>query len=99
MSRPTTLGTLQCPSSLDGSDPFSAKATLTISSMLDDLQLDITPQIHERICEFFSPFHYPLLLRNHCIWWKGRRRSGGIKAGKEVGRELLSPYLKKGLSS
>ena len=53
--RLTTLGTLQCPSSFDGSNPFSAKATLTISFMLDDLQLDIMLQIYERICEFFSP--------------------------------------------
>ena len=90
-ARPTTLGTLQCPSSFDGSDPVSTKATHTISSTLDDLQLDITLQIHERICEFFSPWHYPLLLRNRCIQWKGRRRSGGIEAGKEVGRELPPP--------
>ena len=42
-ARPTTLGTFQCPSTFDGGDPFSAKATRTISSTLDDLQLDITP--------------------------------------------------------
>ena len=49
------LGTLQYPSSFDGSDPLSAKVTYTISSMLDDLQLDIMLQIQERICKFFSP--------------------------------------------
>jgi len=84
-----TLGTLQCPSSFDGSNPFSAKATHTISSTLDDLQLDITLWIHEWIFEFFSPWHYPLSLRNRCDtrthsmerkekrWWlRGWRRSG-----------------------
>ncbi|XP_066313097.1 uncharacterized protein [Miscanthus floridulus] len=35
--RTTTLGTLQCSSSFKGSDPFLAKATRTISSMLDNL--------------------------------------------------------------
>ena len=68
----------------------------TVSSTLDDLQLDITLQIHERICEFFSPWHYPLLLRNRCIRWKGRRRGGGSEAGEEVGRELPSPLFKEG---
>ena len=93
-----TLDTLQCPSSFDGSDPFSAKVARTISSTLDDLQLDIMLQIHERTCVSFCPWRYTLLLRNRCIRWKGRRRSGDIEAGKEVGREL-PPYLKKGLSS
>jgi len=54
MARPMTLGTLQCPSSFDGSDPFLAKATRTISSMSDDLQLDFMLRIHERISEFLS---------------------------------------------
>ena len=54
MVRPTTLGTLQCPSSFNGSGPFKAKETHTISSMLDDLQLDITLRIHEQINEFLS---------------------------------------------
>ena len=49
-----TLGTFRCPSSFDSGDPFSAKATHTISSTLDDLQLDITLWIHERISEFLS---------------------------------------------
>jgi len=35
--RPTTLDILQRPSSFNDSDPFSAKATHTISSTLDDL--------------------------------------------------------------
>ena len=54
-TRPMMLSTLQCPSFFGSGDPFSAKAACTISSMLDDLQLDITLRIHERICEFFSP--------------------------------------------
>ena len=64
MTKPTTLGTLQCSSSFDSGGPFSAKAARTISSMLDDLQLDITLQIHDWIYEFFSPWHYPLSVRN-----------------------------------
>ena len=40
-ARPTTLDTLQCPSSFGSGDPFSTKATRTISSTLDDLQVDI----------------------------------------------------------
>jgi len=63
-ARPTTLGTFRCPSSFDGGDPFSAKATRTISSTLDDLQLDITLRIHEWISEFLSLWHYPSSLRN-----------------------------------
>ena len=35
-----------------GSSDSSARATRTISSTLDNLWLDITLQIHERICEF-----------------------------------------------
>ena len=41
------------------------KVADTISSMLDDLQLDIALWIHERIYEFSSPSHYPISLRNH----------------------------------
>ena len=65
MAKPTTLGTLQCPS-FGNSGPFSAKAAYTISSMLDDLQLNITLRNHEWIYEFFSPWYYPLSLRNRC---------------------------------
>ena len=61
-----TLSTLQCTSSFDRSSPFSVKAANTISSTLDDLQLDIALWIHERIYEFSSPLHYPLSLRNRC---------------------------------
>ena len=64
MTKPTTLGTLQYASSFGGSSPFSTKAASTITSTLDDLQLDIALQIHERIYEFSSPSHYPLSLRN-----------------------------------
>ena len=61
--RLTTLGTLQY--SFFGSIKlFPAKAARTTSSTLDDLQLDITLWIHERICEFSFPSHYPLSLRN-----------------------------------
>ena len=63
------LGTLWCPSSFDDGDPFSAKATRTISSTLDDLQLDITLWIHERISKFLSLWHYPSSLRNHRDAW------------------------------
>ena len=35
-----------------GSRDSSARAARTISSMLDNLQLDITHQTHEQICEF-----------------------------------------------
>ena len=59
------LGTFWCPSSFNGGDPFSAKATHTISSMLDNLQLDITLRIHEQISESLSLWHYPSSLRNH----------------------------------
>jgi len=34
--------------------------------MLDDLQLDITLWIHERIYELSSPSLHPLSLRNRC---------------------------------
>ena len=54
MTKPTTLSTLQCASSFDGSGPFSANAASTISSTLDDLQLDIALWIHERIYESSS---------------------------------------------
>ena len=74
------LDTLQRPSSFDDSDPFSAKVTRTISSTLDDLQLDITPQIHEWICEFFSPWHYPLLLWNRCISVERKEKRWRLKS-------------------
>ena len=54
MAKPTTLNTLQYASSFGGSGPSSVKAADTISSTLDDLQLDIVLWIHKRICEFFS---------------------------------------------
>ena len=64
-ARSTTLDTLRCsPSFGGGGNLSSAKAARTISSTLDDLQLDITLQIHKRIGEFSSPSHYPLSLRN-----------------------------------
>ena len=54
MTRLTTLGTLQYSSSFGGIKLFPAKAARTTSSTLDDLQLDITLRIHERISEFLS---------------------------------------------
>ena len=63
------LDTLQCSSSFGSGDPFSAKAAHTISSTLDDLQLDITLWIHERISEFRSLWHYPPSLRNRRDAW------------------------------
>ena len=57
------------PPSFDDGDPFSAKATHTISSTLDDLQLDIMLWIHERISEFLSLWHYPPALRNRRDEW------------------------------
>jgi len=65
-ARLMTLGTFRCPSSFDDGDPFSAKTTRTISSMLNDFRLDITLWIHERISEFRSLWHYPSSLRNRC---------------------------------
>ena len=59
------IGAFQCPFSFDGSDTCMTKATHTISSTLDDLQLDITLWIHERISKFLSLWHYPSSLRNH----------------------------------
>ena len=53
-TRLTTLGTLQYSSSFGSSKLFPAKAAHTTSSTLDDLQLDITLWIHERISEFPS---------------------------------------------
>ena len=61
MARPTTLGTLQRYSSFGSSGPFSAKAAYTISSMLDDLQLNITLRNHEWIYEFFLSLALPSL--------------------------------------
>ena len=95
-----TLGTLQCPFSFDGSDPFSAKATRTISYTLDDLQLDITLQIHEQIDEFLSLSgitlpHSGTVVMHGRIRWKGRRRGSGPEAGQGMGWELPSPSLFK----
>ena len=93
------LGTFQCPFSFDGNDTSMAKATHTISSTLDDLQLNITLWIHEQISEFLSLWHYPPSLRNrrdartHSV--ERRRRGSGSEAGQEVGRELPSPSLFK----
>ena len=53
-ARLTMSGTLQYSSSFGGSELFLAKAARTTSSTLDDLQLDITLQIHEWISEFPS---------------------------------------------
>ena len=66
-ARLTMSGTLQYSSSFGGSKLFPAKAAHTTSSMLDDLQLDITLRNQERIGEFFSLplWHYPSSLRNH----------------------------------
>ena len=63
-TKPTTLSTLQCMPSSGRGSLISTKANNTISSTLDDLQLDIALRIHEWICEFSSPSHYPLSLRN-----------------------------------
>ena len=62
-SRLTMLGTLQYSSSFSGSELFSAKASHTTSSMLDDLQLDMMPWIHERIYESLSLASLSLSLR------------------------------------
>ena len=80
----TTLIALRRLFSSGSGDPSSAQANRAISSTLDKLQLDIALRNHERTCEFFSPWHYPLLLRNRYIRGKGRRRGGGSKAGEEV---------------
>jgi len=87
-AKSTTLVALRRLFSSGSGDPSSAQANRAISSMLDNLQLNIVLQNHRRTYEFISPWHYPLLLRNRYIRWKGRRRGGGSKAGEEVRREL-----------
>ena len=62
-ARLTTPGTLQYSSSFGGSELFLAKAAHTTSSTLDDLRLDITPQIHEQIYESLSLASLSLSLR------------------------------------
>ena len=62
-ARLTTPFTLQYSSSFGGSELFSAKAAHTTSSTLDDLQLDIMPRIHERICESLCLASLSLSLR------------------------------------
>jgi len=53
MARTTPLDTLRCsPSFGGGGNLSSAKAARTISSTLDDLQLDITLLTHRRNCEY-----------------------------------------------
>ena len=88
-AKPTMLGTLQFPSSFGSSGPFSAKAACTISSMLDDLQLDIMLQIHERTCEFSLPgitlSHLGTAAMHERIQWKGRRRGSGPRTGERMG--------------
>ena len=63
MTRLTTLGTLQYSSSFGGIKLFPAKAARTTSSMLNDLQLDITLWNQERISECFLslPLALPFL--------------------------------------
>ena len=53
-TRLTTLGTLQYSSSFGGIKLFPTKAAHATSSTSDDLQLNITLWIHERISEFLS---------------------------------------------
>ena len=59
--KPATYGTLQCATSFGGTSPFSAKVASAISSTLGDLQLNITPWNHERVCEFSFPSPFPYL--------------------------------------
>ena len=80
------LDTLQRPSSFNDSDPFSANATHTISSTLDDLQLDITLQIHERICAF-------------AFGGKEGEEVAAQGLARKWDENSPPPYLKKGLSS
>ena len=86
-ARLTTPGTLQYSSSFGGSELFSAKAAHTTSSTLDDLQLDITPQIHERICESLSLASLSLshsgsaAMHEYFRWREKGRRGSGSEAG------------------
>ena len=64
-ARLTMSDTLQYSSSFGGNKLFPAKAARTTSSTLDDLQLDIMPRIHERICESLSIASLSLSLRIH----------------------------------
>ena len=80
-TRLMTLGTLQY-SSFGGIKLFPAKAARTTSSTLDDLQLDITLRIHERISEFPSLSgitlpHSGTAATHERIRRKGRRRGSG----------------------
>ena len=88
-TRLTTLGALQYSSSFGGIKLFPAKAARTTSSMLDDLQLDITLRIHERISEFPSLSgitlpHSGTVATHGRIRRKGRRRGSGSEAEEEV---------------
>ena len=90
-TRLTTLGTLQYSSPFGGIKLFPAKAAHTTSSMLDDLQLDITLRNQERISEFPSLSlslsgialpHSGTAATHGRIQRKGRRRRG---SGSEAG--------------
>ena len=84
-ARLTTPGTLQYSSSFGGSELFSAKAAHTASSTLDDLQLDITTRIHERIYESLSLAslsHLGSAATHEYFRWRGKgRRGSGSEAG------------------
>ena len=88
-TRLTMLGTLQYSSCFGGIKLFPAKAARTTSSMLDDLQLDITVRNQERISEFPSLSgitlpHSGTATTHGRIQWKGRRRGSGSEAEEEV---------------
>ena len=83
-------GALQCATSFDRSNPFSAKEASTASSTLDGLQLDISLRIHERLYEFSSPSLYPLSPRNH----RGARTR--LARRKKEERQLLENRRRNG---
>ena len=94
-----TLSTLQCASSFGSGGPSIARVARTISSTLDDLQLNITLQIHERIYEFFLSLALPSLTWEplHSVERKEKRwRYNGWQGS---GTRPPHTYLKKGLNS
>ena len=66
--------------------------------MLDGLQFDIMPQIHERIYEFSSPSLYPLspletAMAHKRAWRKGRGREAAAGERRRNGMKTLSLHL------
>ena len=104
-TRLMTLGTLQYSSSFGGIKLFPTKAARTISSTLDDLQLDITVRNQERISEFPSlSLALPFLTQEppQCTDAFDGKEEGEVAAqrlARKWDENSPPPYLKKGLGS